>query len=166
MAIYVMRTEDELADLYLRHSRTVYRVCFAYLKNPADTEDAVQDTFFQLIRSGPALESTEHEKAWLIRTATNVCKNMLRHWWRRRENIEDHADLPSSETVKTDEVFQVVMELPEKYKTVVYLYYYEGYTSVEIAEILKKPQSTVRNHLHEARAILRERLGESFDEEQ
>ncbi len=163
---YKLRTEEEITDLYLRHSRTVWRVCFAYLKNPADTEDAVQDTFFQLIRSGPVFESAEHEKAWLIRTASNLCKNTLRHWWRRRENIEDYRDLPGTETVETDEVFRVVMQLPEKYKTVVYLYYYEGYTSVEIAEILKKPQSTVRTHLQEARAILRERLGDDFDEEQ
>ena len=73
---------------------------------------------------------------------------------------------PSSENIETDDIFQVVMELPEKYKTVVYLYYYEGYTSVEIAGILKKPQSTIRNYLHEARAILKERLGDDFDEEQ
>ena len=154
MSKSLLRTDKEIAEIYKRHSKTVYRVCFAYMKNPADTEDAVQDTFFQLIKSGPAFESEEHEKAWLIRTATNICKNVLRHWWRRHENIE------------TDDIFQVVMELPEKYKTVVYLYYYEGYTSVEIAGILKKPQSTIRNYLHEARAILKERLGDDFDEEQ
>ena len=126
----------------------------------------LQDTFFQLIKSGPAFESEEHEKAWLIRTATNICKNVLRHWWRRHENIEDFYNLPNSEKIETDDIFKVVMELPEKYKTVVYLYYYEGYTSVEIAGILKKPQSTIRNYLHEARAILKERLGDDFDEEQ
>lgn len=166
MSKSLLRTDKEIAEIYKRHSKTVYRVCFAYMKSPADTEDAVQDTFFQLIKSGPAFESEEHEKAWLIRTATNICKNVLRHWWRRHENIEDFYNLPSSENIETDDVFQVVMELPEKYKTVVYLYYYEGYTSVEIAGILKKPQSTIRNYLHEARAILKERLGDDFDEEQ
>mgnify|MGYP000756114031 FL=1 len=166
MSKSLLRTDKEIAEIYKRHSKTVYRVCFAYMKNPADTEDAVQDTFFQLIKSGPAFESEEHEKAWLIRTATNICKNVLRHWWRRHENIEDFYNLPSSENIETDDIFQVVMELPEKYKTVVYLYYYEGYTSVEIAGILKNPQSTIRNYLHEARAILKERLGDDFDEEQ
>ena len=139
------------------------------MKNPADTEDAVQDTFFQLIKSGPAFESEEHEKAWLIRTATNICKNMLKHWWRRHENIEDHYDIESPEAVdiaKADDVLSAVMGLPDKYKTVVYLYYYEGYSSVQIADILAKPQSTVRNYLREARAILKERLGDHFDEEQ
>ena len=135
------------------------------MKNPADTEDAVQDTFFQLIKSGPAFDNEEHEKAWLIRTATNRCKDVLRHWWRRRESIEDFHDLQSPEEIETDDVFQAVMALPDKYKAVVYLHYYEGYTSVEIAGILKKPQSTVRNYLHDARALLRERLGDEFNEE-
>ena len=165
MSDSLLRTDKEIAEIYARHGRTVYRVCFAYMKNPADTEDAVQDTFFQLIKSGPAFESEEHEKAWLIRTASNICKNALRHWWRRRENIDDFHDLPGSEGIKTDEVLQAVMDLPNKYKAVVYLYYYEGYSSVEIAEILKKPQSTVRNYLHDARAILKERLGDEYNEE-
>jgi RNA polymerase sigma-70 factor (ECF subfamily) len=165
MSNSLLRTDKEIAEIYTRHSKTVYRVCFAYMKNPADTEDAVQDTFFQLIKSGPAFESEEHEKAWLIRTASNICKDVLRHWWRRRENIEDFHDLQSPEEIETDDVFQAVMDLPDKYKAVVYLYYYEGYTSVEIAGILKKPQSTVRYYLHDARAILKERLGDDFNEE-
>ncbi|MDI9498757.1 MAG: RNA polymerase sigma factor [Bacillota bacterium] len=160
MSKSLLRTDKEIAELYTRHSRTVYRVCFAYMKNPADTEDAVQDTFFQLIRSGPAFNSEEHEKAWLIRTATNICKNLLRHWWRRRESLDKYHSLSGPRQPEIDEVFQVVMELPQKYKTVVYLYYYEGYSSVDIAGILKKPQSTIRNYLHEARAILKERLGD------
>ena len=165
MSNSLLRTDKEIAEIYSRHSKTVYRVCFAYMKNPADTEDAVQDTFFRLIKSGPAFESEEHEKAWLIRTAANICKNTLKHWWRKRESIDDHYDLAVSDHIETDDVLKAVMELPEKYKTVVYLYYYEGYPSKTIADILKKPQSTIRNYLREARAILKERLGENFDEE-
>lgn len=160
----LLRTDKEIAEIYARHSKTVYRVCFAYMKNIADTEDAVQDAFFRLIKSGPAFESEEHEKAWLIKTAANICKNSLKHWWRRRENIEASYNLQSSEVIKTDDVLNVVMELPGKYKTVVYLYYYEGYSGKEIADILKKPQSTVRNYLRDARAILKERLGDDLDE--
>ena len=162
MSNSLLRTDKEIAEIYARHSKTVYRVCFAYMKNPAETEDAVQDTFFKLIKVGPAFESEEHEKAWLIRTASNICKDVLRHWWRRRENIEDFHDLQSQEEIGPDEVLQAVMDLPEKYKAVVYMYYYEGYTGAEIAGILKKPQSTVRNYLHDARAILKERLGDDF----
>ena len=166
MSKSLLRTDKEIAEIYASHSRTVYRVCFAFMKNPADTEDAVQDTFVQLIRKGPAFESEEHEKAWLIRTASNICKNVLRHWWRKRESLEDFRDLPGTERTGGNDVMSAVMQLPEKLKTVVYLYYYEGYNSVEIARMLKQPQSTVRTHLRRARAILKERLGEDFDEEQ
>lgn len=160
----LLRTDKEITELYARHKSTVYRVCFAYLKNSADTEDAVSETFIRLIKSAPAFESAEHEKAWLIRTASNVCKNQLKHWWRRREDIERFYDLPDRERIETNDVLEAVLSLPNRYKAAVYLYYYEGYTGAEIAGILKKPQSTIRNHLREARAILKERLGDDFDE--
>ena len=165
MSKSLLRTDKEIAEIYERHRLTVYRVCFAYMKNPMDTEDAVQETFFRLISKSPRLESVEHEKAWLIRTATNICKDELKHWWRKHENIDDHLELQTEDTIKVDDVFQTVMELPDKYKTVIYLYYYEGYDSAEIAGILKKPKSTIRNHLHEARNLLKERLGEYIYEE-
>jgi RNA polymerase sigma-70 factor (ECF subfamily) len=165
MAKSLLRTDNEIVAIYEHHNKTVYRVCFAYMKTPADTEDAVQDTFFRLIKTGTPLVSFEHEKAWLIRTATNVCKNVLRSRWRKRENLEDYENLRGSGNIEIDEVLSVVMGLPDKYKTVVYLYYSEGYDSVEISKILEKPQSTIRNYLHEARGVLRERLGDKFHEE-
>ena len=165
MSKSLLRTDKEIAEIYVRHRQTIYRVCYAYMKNKADTEDAVEDTFFQLIKSGPVFESEEHEKAWLIRTASNICKNILKSWWRKKKNIEDCYDLSEPEKIATDDIIQVVMALPQKYKTVVYLYYYEGYNSAEIAAILKKPKSTIRNYLHEARGLLRERLGDDFYEE-
>ena len=159
------RTDKEITEIYMRHRLTVYRVCYAYMKNPADTEDAVQDTFVQMIRKGPVFENEEHEKAWLIRTAENVCRNVLRYWWRRHEDIDDHYDLQSPDHSEADSLMQTVMALPDKYKTVVYLYYYEGYSSAEIAGMLGRPQSTIRNYMTEARRLLKERSGEDFDEE-
>jgi RNA polymerase sigma-70 factor (ECF subfamily) len=164
MAKSLLRTNKEIAEIYTRHMKTIYRVCFAYMKNPTDTEDAVSDTFYKLVKSEPMLDSEEHEKAWLIRTAINVCKNTLRHWWRKNEDLADHENLQGAGNIEIDTTLQVVMSLPDKYKTVVYLYYYEGYTSVEISNILKKPQSTIRNYLHEARGVLREKLGGGFNE--
>ena len=161
----LLRTDREIAEIYERHKKTVYRVCFAYMKNPADTEDTVQDTFYRLIKAGAAFESEEHEKAWLIRTAINLCKNSLRHWWRKHENLEDYNNLQGNGNLEIDDTFSVVMGLPDKYKTVVYLYYYEGYNSVEISKILGKPQSTIRNYLHEARSVLRKKIGGGFNEE-
>ena len=159
MAKSLLRTDREIAALYQRHKGTVYRVCAAYMKNPADTEDAVADTFVRLIKAGPSFESEAHEKAWLIRTAANLCKNALRGWRRKCENLEDYENLQGSGDARTDETLGVVLSLPDKYKTVVYLYYYEGYDSAQIARILEKPQSTIRNHLREARGLLREKLG-------
>ena len=165
MAKSLSRTDKEIADLYERHKNMLYRICFAYMKNPADTEDAVETVFYRLIVAAPRFENEAHEKAWLIRTAANICKNELKAWRRKTENLEDHCELCGAKDVETDGVLDAVLGLPEKYKTVVYLYYYEGYRTPEIAAILKKPKSTVRNYLHEARALLRERLGDDFLEE-
>ena len=165
MANSLLRTDKEIAALYERHKETIFRVCFAYMKNVMDTEDVVQDTFYNLIKSGAVFENAEHEKAWLIRTATNLCKNALRYWWRKRENIEDYEDIQSNNVFEIDDIFSVVMGLPDKYKTVIYLYYYEGYDSVEISKILQKPQSTIRYFLAESKRILREELRGEFDAE-
>lgn len=164
MANSLLRTNRELTEIYDRNIKMLYRVCFAYMKNPSDTEDAVQETFYKLIQSAPAFENTEHEKAWLLQTAGNLCKNTVRNWWRKRENIEDHAHLQNNNHFEIDTTLEAVMGLPDKYKTVVYLYYYEGYNSAEIAAILKKPPSTVRNYLHEARGILEKKLGGDLHE--
>jgi RNA polymerase sigma-70 factor (ECF subfamily) len=158
----------ELAEMYKRHVKTVYRVCFTYMKNETDTEDAVADTFVKMLASRKQFDNAEHEKAWLIRAAINVCKDNLKHWWRKRESLSDHSEaLGAADGGGKAEILETVLEtvlaLPEKYKSVVYLYYYEGYNSAEIAAFLKKPQSTVRNHLHEARKQLKERLGDYYD---
>ena len=160
-----MLTDKDIAEIYARQMKTVYRVCFAYMKNAADTEDAVQETFFRLIDKSPRFEDHEHEKAWLIRTASNICKNELKHPRRRHEDIDEHTELQGSGSADTerDDLLRAVTELPDKYKTVIYLYYYEGYDSVQIADMLGKPRSTVRNHLHEARQLLKERLGERYE---
>ncbi|MCL2106479.1 MAG: sigma-70 family RNA polymerase sigma factor [Oscillospiraceae bacterium] len=159
----LLRTDKEIAEIYQRHVQAVYRLCFAYMKNPADAEDAVSDTFYRMIKSGPVFDSEKHEEAWLMRTAGNLCKNNLKHWWRRNENWEDHAHLRDNADAGTDSTLEAVMALPDKYKAVVYLFYYARYSGEEIAAILRKPQSTVRSHLREARSILKRKLGGEFD---
>ena len=147
-------TTAAFEDAYKRHFLMVYRVCFSYMKNKADTEDAVADVFIKLLRNG-TFETNEHEKAWLLRTAVNKCKDNLKHWWRKRANIDDYANLQHDNPFNIDETLKAVMALPARYKDVIYLYYYEGYKTEEIAGILKKPHSTVRNHLREARNLLK-----------
>ena len=75
----LLRTNKEVTESYEKYKLMIYRVCFTYMKNVTDTEDMVQDTFIQLIRKGPKFESDEHEKAWLLRVAINLCKNKLKH---------------------------------------------------------------------------------------
>jgi RNA polymerase sigma-70 factor (ECF subfamily) len=159
-----LRTNEEITEIYDRHKLTVFRVCFTFMRNEPDSEDMVSETFHKLIKSEKVFESHEHEKAWLIRTATNLCKNELRGWWRKRENPETLVNLKGSDGVQVNEVLNAVLSLPEKFKTVVYLHYYEGYTTAEIAKIMKKPQNTILYHLAEARKLLKETLGGDFNE--
>ena len=148
-------SSKSVEEIYRRHFDMVYRVSFSYLKNQSDTEDATADVFAKLMQKSIAFQSAEHEKAWLIRTTINVCKNYLNHWWRSRADIDEYENLQSDDSLKIDETLKTVMELPTRYKDVIYLYYYEGYTTEEVAAILKKPHSTIRNHLSEARNKLR-----------
>lgn len=143
----------EIERIFQQNHKTLYKICYTYMKNPAETEDCVQEAFVKLVQSGKKFVSQEHEKAWLIRIATNICKNHLRHWWRKREDIDGHAIVAP---LAHDDTLTVVLNLPKKYKTAVYLHYYEGYSTAEIAAILQKPSSTIRSHLSEARKILKE----------
>lgn len=155
----IIRSKDEIENIYRTYANIIYRVCFAYMKNEADAEEMVSETFVQLIKKGPEFDNKEHEKAWLIRVATNLCINALKHWNRRCVDIDCIYDV-STHDIVLDETMEVILGLPEKYKTVIYLYYYEGYNCEEIALMLHKSSSTVRNHLAEGRRILKERLGD------
>jgi len=149
------QTSQCLEKIYERHADMLYRVCFSYMKNRADTEDVVADVFVKLLNNGKSFQSSEHEKAWLLRTAINHCKDRLKHWWNTCTSIDNYEFLEDGNQLGENETLKTVLELPERYKAVIYLYYYEGYSSSEIAGILKKPQSTILNHLHEARKYLK-----------
>ena len=147
---------ENIEELYRRHFDMVYRIGFSYMKNPSDTQDAVADVFAKLMHKNVKFQNSEHEKAWLIRTTSNICKNTLKHWWRRRADLGDHeSEHDNDDPFHIDETLEIVLALPERYKNAVYLFYYEGYTSEEIAGILGKPHSTIRGHLREARKLLR-----------
>ena len=156
-------TREDFTALYGRHVDTVYRVCYTYLHNAADTEDAVQNVFIKLLEKPKSFESTEHEKAWLIRVATNHCKDVLKSTWMRRTDFESIPE-PAVIDKKQDETLEEVLKLPENQRICVYLYYYEGYSTAEIAGIIERPDSTVRNYLSDARKSLRERLAGFLDE--
>lgn len=152
----IQKADDDaaFADIYEKTMPMLYRLCYAYVKNRADTQDLVHGIYIKLMQHGKAFESDEHRKAWLIVTARNLCKNHLRHWWRRAEPLDAVDGALFDKPPEYSGVTAAVLNLPEKYKTLVFLYYYEGYDTNEIARILKRNNSTVRRQLSEARNIL------------
>lgn len=150
-------TDKEITRLYNQYVNMVYQICFLYLKNKADTEDVVQTTFIKLLSEKKPFENDEHVKAWLIRTASNICKNQLKHWWRKNEELDSLNEIGTQD--KVDHTLEALLMLPEKYKTVIYMYYYMGYTSEEIAQILKQKHTTIRSLLSRGRERLKKMIG-------
>ena len=141
------------------------RLPLVRLKNREDTEDIFQTVFLKYLQHTKPFESAEHEKAWLLRVAANLSKNRLSYW--RRHPQEELSDLlpAENEDPRLEEVWDSVKALPPKYRVVVHLYYYEQYTTVEIARLLGKKESTVRSLLARARGLLRENWeGDDFGE--
>lgn len=158
----LQRTGKEIAVIYNRQVDTVYRICFSFMKNVHDTEDMVQETFLRLITGGVSFVSESHEKAWLIVTASNLCRDTLKKWWRRTEDIDDPSLNLKSPPFEIDEVLEAIMKLPSDQKCVVYMYYYEGYSTLDIAYYLHCPQATVRSRLSRARKAIKKALGGDF----
>ncbi len=163
-----VRTRTEILKLYKTHYDMVYRISFLYLKNQQDAYDAVQETFLRLIRYPKEFENEEHAKSWLIVTATNYCKDVLKSFWYRKKvskealtlsEIPHNSDTPSNQE-QLDEILYAVMALPDQYKTIIYLYYYEGYQLGEIADILHKNPSTLRSQFTKAKRLLQDALKE------
>jgi len=151
------RTEEEIAQIYCRQIDTVYRVCFLFLKRRADAEDAAQATFLKLISRAPALQNERHEKAWLIVTAANVCKNVLASAWRKRVVLTEEAAFPPAPE-RAGGLLASVLALPDRYKTAIYMHYYEGYSAAEIARAMGKSENSVYGYLHKGRKLLKAEL--------
>lgn len=161
MEEFLIRSDKKITQIYKRHIDTVYRVCFLYMRNSSfDLEDAVQTTFLKLIHSSKSFENTEHEKAWLIVAAGNVCKNMLKTAWNRRVNLAVDIESIQDTVFHIDDTLTSVLALPDKYKTSIYLHYYEGYSGGEIAKIIGKKESTVYSYLHRGRKMLSDMIKE------
>lgn len=160
----LLRTDKEIIEIYKRHADTVFYVCYSFMKNRPEAEDMMQETFLQLISTGKIFENERHEKAWLIVTASNLCKNSLKRYWRREESIEDNPSLAEKVSASDNEVLEAILALPRDYKTVVYMYYYEGYSTAEIAKHLNCPHATVRTRLVRARKLLKTMLGGETDD--
>lgn len=144
-----------------RYKDTVYRIALNYFGNTYDAEDMVQEVFVKLYTSNKQFESPEHIRNWLIRVTINMCKNTLRMPWRNRNvELDDLAESISFEQQEQSELFISVMSLPEKYRTILYLFYYEEYSVKEISEMLKLKESAVTTRLSRARNQLKLTLTE------
>lgn len=154
----------QIFEIYFRKQYSlVYRVAFMQMKGHADAEDALQEVFVRLLKYQPQFENEEHEKAWFIRTTMNICKDILKSKWHSSTVSIDK--LPECEKkyfhlpyVKEDETIWAVLELPEKYKSCLYFFYYEDYSIKEIAQLLKIPENTVKTNLRRGREMLKESL--------
>lgn len=150
----------DIEAIFRRHVQTVYRVCYSFMGSTPDAEDATQATFMKLVDHPRAFESEEHEKAWLIVCASNLCKDILKSAGRTRVTaMPEREPADPQATDPLDTTLDAVLRLPAKYKDVVYLHYYEGYKTAEIAQMLGENPSTVRNRLRDARELLRKALG-------
>lgn len=159
-----MRAQEETIKLYEAYGETVFRICMIHLKNQQDAYDTTQETFLKLMQSDTVFDSDEHAKAWLITVASNTCKNILKSFWNKKRVDDDVLLLVSQKESREwdgqDEVIEAVFRLPEKYKDLVYLHYYEGYSVEEIAKIMGKKSSTLRSRLSKAKILLKQYLDE------
>ena len=159
-----MRGEQEVNRAIEAYGNLIRRICLIHLKNPADTEDIFQTVFLKYLLSSTPFQSQEHEKAWFIRVTVNACRDLLKSAFRRRTvSLESLTDQPAVLTEDNREVLDAVLSLPEKYRDVIYLYYYEEYTAPEIGALLRKKPNTVYTLLSRAKKILKEKLGGEKD---
>ena len=153
-----------MADIYDRNKNAVFRMAFSYCKNKADAEDIMQDVFIKLFTGGAEFENEDKERSWILKVTVNKCRDMFRSArYRYFYNSVplDEANLVY-ETPEESAVYHAVMELPPKYRLVIHLYYYEGYSVAETAKIIGRSETAVQTQLYRARKLLKESLGKEM----
>ena len=150
-----------------QYQNNLYAAAFNICQNQMDAEDVVQETFVQYYTTKKEFENEQHIRAWLLRIAINKAKNCCRTFWKKNKcTLEDYMEtLPFSDT-QSRSLFEEVMKLPDKYRIVIHLLYYEDYTVREIAEILKLSESNVKVRLSRGRTLLRETLKEEWENDE
>lgn len=152
---------EEYKIIVEQYSDMVTRVAIMNVKNIDDAKDCYQDVFMKLYCCNKKFDSPEHIKAWLIRVTINECKDYQKQFWKRNIDIDEVIVGKQDEKLV---ILPLVMKLTSKYRNVLYLYYYEGYSTNEIAKILKKNCNTVKSYLIRGRKLLKKKLGDDFYE--
>ena len=150
---------EKLLDTY---GNSILRLAYSYLHNLSDAEEVLQDTLVQFLRYAPIFENSGHEKAWLLRVAANLSKNRI-EYNKIRSTDELDETLAAEKREDLSFVWEAVKELPQKYREVIHLFYYEGYSAAETAAVLGRNESTVRSDLRRGRIRLKEILKEAYD---
>lgn len=151
-------SREEAERLVQTYSDLILRLSYTYLKSTEDAKDICQTVFLRLLEKPRGFESPEHERAWIIRAAVNLCKDQLKsHWHRTTVDLEAARAVPAPEA-EEGSLLAAVNLLPPKYRTVIYLYYYEGYSANEIAQLLGEKPATVATQLSRGREKLRTHL--------
>lgn len=158
-----MQREVNMKQIIDEYADMVYRIALTRCRCIENAEDVFQEVFMRFSIKSPKFESKEHEKAWLIRVTINLTKNVRESAWNRKVVRLDESMVFN--TKEENDVYSTVCELPQNYRTVIYLFYYEGYKVKEISNILNKNEGTIKTWLFRAREILREKLEGGFDDE-
>ena len=144
----------------------VFAVAFNYFRDPSEADDIVQEVLFKLLKSDVKFESDEHIRNWMLKVAVNHCRRVsVSSWFRKTMPLEEYAESLKYEDPEQSALFFAVMDLPKKYRIVIHLFYYEEYSTAEIAEMLRMNESTVRTRLRRARMKLKEVLKDGWEEE-
>lgn len=159
--------EFDMEEAVRRYSDMVYRLAFLNTQNKFDAEDVFQEVFLKLFRYKESIQSEEHLKAWLIRVTINQCRSVMMTKKRRHMVPLETVELAAAETEADtySEVYELVCSLPDKYRQVIHLYYYEELSIKEIAEILGKKEGTIKTRLARARKVLNHKLEGGFSDE-
>lgn len=151
-------TKQEIVEKYFD---TVYRLALSQTKNKADAEDITQDVFLRFVQNSKPFSSHEHIKAWLIRVTVNRTRSLFTSSWHKKTEALTE-EIPFDSPEKSD-VYYAVLDLPQKYRAVIHLFYYEDMSVAEIGNVLKRNESTVKSQLHRARELLKSKLKGEYD---
>lgn len=155
----MMNIEEAVAA----YSNMLYKICIVMLCNEQDAQDAIQETFCRYLEKKPDFTDSEHEKAWLIQVVTNICRDMLR--FRSRHPKVSIDEITDSYTSADDrDILTELLDLPIRHRTVIYLYYVEGYQVREVASLLKISEHAVKKRLQRGRQQLRLSWKEAYGE--
>jgi len=163
MDIISLAREDYINSVLGKYADLVYRLALSQTKNKHYAEDIFQEVFLRLMDKKPHFESEEHQRAWLIRVTINCSKKLFSSSWHKR--TVPLKETLSFETKEKSDIYFAVMDLPLKYRTVVYLFYYEDYPISQISQIMSLKESTVKSQLMRARAMLKTKLKGGLDDE-